>query len=191
VKALNITDDVVEFMALQLQKLPNNTQTLLKLAACIGNQFELATLATVSEQAVAETAAELWKALQEGLVIPITDIYKFFQEVEENQIAETVELSVPYKFLHDRVQQAAYSLITEEQKPVTHLKIGQLLKSHTREEEVDENIFDIVNQLNQGRELITSQTARDELAQLNLKAGRKARNSYCLWCGKPIFNGWT
>ncbi|RKZ85388.1 MAG: serine/threonine protein kinase [Candidatus Parabeggiatoa sp. nov. 3] len=177
VKALNITDDVVEFMALQLQKLPNNTQTLLKLAACIGNQFELATLATVSEQAVAETAAELWKALQEGLVIPITDIYKFFQEVEENQIAETVELSVPYKFLHDRVQQAAYSLITEEQKPVTHLKIGQLLKSHTREEEVDENIFDIVNQLNQGRELITSQTARDELAQLNLKAGRKARNS--------------
>jgi predicted ATPase/signal transduction histidine kinase len=175
VKALNITDDVVEFMALQLQKLPNNTQTLLKLAACIGNQFELSTLATVSEQSVTETAAELWKALQEGLIIPITDIYKFFQEVEEKHVAETVELSVPYKFLHDRVQQAAYSLITEEQKPSTHLKIGQLLKSHTREEELDEKIFDIVNQLNQGMVLITTQTDLHELVLLNLKAGRKAR----------------
>ena len=177
IKALAITDDVVAFMALQLQKLPNNTQTLLKLAACIGNQFDLATLATVSEQSTTETAADLWKALQEGLVIPITDIYKFFQDVEDTQVAEAAELAVPYKFLHDRVQQAAYSLITDSQKPSVHLKIGQLLKSHTREEELDEKIFDLVNQLNQGVTLITTQTERDELAQLNLVAGLKARAS--------------
>ena len=175
VKLLAISDDVVEFMALQLQKLPTKTQNVLKLAACIGNQFDLATLAIVFEKSQADTAADLWKSLQEGLIIPINDIYKFFQEVEETKIAE--ELTVPYKFLHDRVQQAAYSLIPEEQKSATHLKIGQLLKIHTHKEEFDEHIFDIVNQLNQGITLLTNQTERDELVQLNLIAGRKAKTS--------------
>jgi serine/threonine protein kinase len=49
VREASLTDDVVEFMAMQLQKLPTQTQDVLKLAACIGNQFDLATLAIVSE----------------------------------------------------------------------------------------------------------------------------------------------
>jgi predicted ATPase/GAF domain-containing protein len=177
VKQLAISDDVVEFMALQLQKLPIHTQYVLKLAACIGNQFDLATLAIVYEKFQADTAADLWKALQEGMIIPISYIYKFFQYVEENKVVKTEELTVPYKFLHDRVQQAAYSLIPEEQKASTHLKIGQLLKSHTREKELEENLFDIVNQLNQGVILLTNQAERDELAKLNLQAGHKAKVS--------------
>jgi predicted ATPase/serine phosphatase RsbU (regulator of sigma subunit) len=177
VKLLTISADVVEFMAAQLQKLPSRTQSVLKLAACIGNQFELATLAIVHQKSQADTAVDLWKALQEGLIIPISDIYKFFQEPESVEVAEVQTLSVPYKFLHDRVQQAAYSLIPEAQKPSTHLNIGRLLKKHTRETELDENIFDIVNQLNSGVGLINAQTERDELAQLNLKAGRKAKAS--------------
>ncbi|MGV0108466.1 Protein kinase [Nostoc sp. DSM 114160] len=71
VKTLALTDDVVEFMAMQLQKLPDETQNVLKLAACIGAQFDLATLAIVSQQSEIDTAAALWKALQEGLVLPI------------------------------------------------------------------------------------------------------------------------
>ncbi len=175
VKQLAVSDDVVEFMALQLQRLPTHTQNVLKRAACIGNQFDLATLAIVHEKSQADTAADLWKALQEGLIIPISDIYKFFQSTESSDASEVQALSVPYKFLHDRVQQAAYSLIPEEQKATTHLKIGQLLKNHTPEEELDENIFDIVNQLNWGVALINRQLEIDELVQLNLKAGRKAK----------------
>jgi PAS domain S-box-containing protein len=180
VKALALTDDVVQFMALQLQKFPQNTQEVLKLAACIGNQFDLATLAIVHEKSPAETAADLWKALQEGLVIPITEIYKIFQkDCQENEqlTTDNKQLTVPYKFLHDRVQQAAYSLIPEDQKKATHLKIGQLLLSNTPTEEREEKIFDIVNQLNIGVELITSQIKRDELASLNLIAGHKAKAS--------------
>jgi predicted ATPase/serine phosphatase RsbU (regulator of sigma subunit) len=174
VKRLAVSDDVVEFMALQLQKLPAQTQNVLKLAACIGNQFDLATLAIVHENSQADTAADLWKALQEGLIIPISDIYKFFQSTESSDASEVQDLSIPYRFLHDRVQQAAYSLIPEEQKSSTHLKIGQLLKSHTPDKELDDKIFDIVNQLNHGVDLILAQTDRYDLAQLNLRAGRKA-----------------
>ncbi|OQW89623.1 MAG: hypothetical protein BWK78_07600, partial [Thiotrichaceae bacterium IS1] len=90
---------------------------------------------------------------------------------------EKMDLSVPYKFLHDRVQQAAYSLIAEEQKPATHLKIGRLLKQSTPAELVDERIFDIVNQLNFGISLLTESTEKDELIRLNLQAGQKAKAS--------------
>jgi predicted ATPase/signal transduction histidine kinase len=215
VRALALTDDVVEFMALQLQKLPINTQTVLKLAACIGNQFNLATLAIVHEKSQAETASDLWKSLQDGLVIPETEVYKFFTGEESEFRSHNSEFQAPgfirgvnpksktrpqdkvpwrqnpksndswllapdscsYRFLHDRVQQAAYFLIPESQKQSTHLKIGQLLLNNTPEEEREEKIFDIVNQLNIGVELITQQTERDELAQLNLIAGRKAKAS--------------
>ncbi|MEH2022568.1 trifunctional serine/threonine-protein kinase/ATP-binding protein/sensor histidine kinase [Nostoc sp.] len=180
VKTLALTDDVVEFVALQLQKLPAATQNVLKLAACIGNQFDLLTLAIVSEQSETETAASLWKALQEGLVLPTNEVYKFFQDSGHDLDSKPFNshLQVPtYKFLHDRVQQAAYSLIPGEQKQFTHLKIGQLLLQNTSESQLEERIFEIVSQLNRGILLITQPTERQQLAQLNLNAGRKAKEA--------------
>ena len=180
VKALALTDDVVEFVALQLQKLPAETQNVLKLAACIGNQFDLLTLAIVSEQSETETAASLWKALQEGLVLPTSEVYKFFQDSGHNSDSNPFNsnFKVPiYKFLHDRVQQAAYSLIPDEQKQLTHLQIGQLLLQNTSESQQEERLFEIVSQLNCGIALITQPTERQQLAQLNLNAGRKAKEA--------------
>ncbi len=175
VRSAALTDDVVEFMAMQLQKLPKATQEMLKLAACIGNQFDLATLAIVSEKSPLDTATDLWKALQEGLILPVSETYKFFQTnelVEENR---DCNLAVPYKFLHDRVQQAAYSLIPETNKQITHLNIGQLLLSNVSKSQREERILEIVNQLNYGIQLITEPENKVKLAQLNLAAGQKAR----------------
>ncbi|NET91290.1 MAG: serine/threonine-protein kinase PknK, partial [Kamptonema sp. SIO1D9] len=179
VKSLAASNDVVEFMAAQLQKLPEKTQEVLKLAACIGNQFDLDKLAIVSEKSQAETATDLWLGLQEGLVLPQNEIYKFFQDEQSfsSQSAITNELkkiTISYKFLHDRVQQAAYFLIPEEQKKSIHLKIGRLLLRNIPLESREENIFEIVNQLNTSISLIIHQDERDELAQLNLIAGKKA-----------------
>ncbi|HIK04893.1 MAG TPA: AAA family ATPase [Trichormus sp. M33_DOE_039] len=211
VRSLALTDDVVEFMVQQLQKLPSQTQDILQLAACIGNQFDLGTLAIVSEQSQIEAAASLWTALQEGLILPQSEVYKFYvgeeyRAVEERQKEQLVGESDPngrskeailklnsslrarqkgvdrenseivtYRFLHDRVQQAAYSLIPADQKQSVHLKIGQLLLSKTPESNREERIFEIVSQLNVAAESITQSAERQTLAEFNLIASRKAK----------------
>jgi predicted ATPase/signal transduction histidine kinase len=176
VRELSLTDDVVEFMALQLEKLPESTRNLLKLAACIGNQFDLGTLAIVSEKTPEETTKDLWLALKEGLILPLSETYKFYQQENTHSPLPITHYLLPkYKFLHDRVQQAAYSLIPEEEKKTVHLKIGQLLLRNTKEEEREEKIFDLVNQLNYGVDLIATPAEREQLAQLNLIAGGKAQ----------------
>ncbi|MBW4682758.1 MAG: AAA family ATPase [Microcoleus vaginatus WJT46-NPBG5] len=168
-------NDVVEFMTGQLQKLPVKTQNVLKLAACIGAQFDLDTLAIVSEELPEQTASALWKALQEGLILLITEGYKFIQTDSQSPTGSVANPT--YKFLHDRVQQAAYSLIPNKQKQATHLKMGQLLLKNSSEIEREEKLFDIVGNLNLGIELINQLSKREALAQLNLKAGQKARSS--------------
>ncbi|MEG3973371.1 AAA family ATPase [Microcoleus sp. herbarium8] len=173
VRSAALTDDVVEFMALQLQKLPTATQTILQLAACIGNSFDLSTLAIVSEQTEAEAATHLWKALQEGLILPQNEVYKFY--LGTVQTTDTTHESVIYRFLHDRIQQAAYSLIPESHKKATHLKIGQLLLTKTPESTQKDHIFDVVNQLNMGVEIITDSEQLNHLVSLNLLAGKKAK----------------
>ncbi|MEM9276302.1 MAG: AAA family ATPase, partial [Cyanobacteria bacterium P01_F01_bin.143] len=191
INALSLTDDIVEFMGLQLQKLPESTQNILKLAACIGNQFDLETLAIVSEQSQTQTAADLWKALQEGLILPQSEVYKFY--LESKTKCEELKYSpvVSYKFLHDRVQQAAYGLISDDQKQGTHLKIGRLLLQNLDQEKRDCHILKIVNQINQGINLVQELSERTELGSLNLIAAQKAQlstayNTAVQYCDRGI-----
>ncbi len=175
--SIAITDNVVELMVSQIQKLSPQTQDVLKLAACVGDKFTLDVLAIVSEKSQSETAKDLWEALQAGLVLPLSQSYKIPLAMEGETAAEPEgdRLQITYKFLHDRVQQASYSLIPDEQKKQTHLKIGELLLAHATETEIEENLFEIVNQLNVGAELISQPSQKSELAKLNLTAGQKAK----------------
>ncbi|MEH2283974.1 MAG: AAA family ATPase [Nostoc sp.] len=178
IQAIGISDlNVVELTARNIRKLSLETQKVLKLAACIGNTFNLDVLAIVNEVSSLTTAAQLWSALQAGLILPLTHDYKIplvFSQEESGGITLT-DIKVDYKFLHDRVQQAAYSLIPDEQKKATHLKIGQLLLQNTTPEERQENVFALVNQLNYGTDLLISETEKYELAELNLIAGHRAK----------------
>ncbi|MEG5064417.1 AAA family ATPase [Microcoleus sp. B3-A4] len=176
----NITDNVVEFMAEQIQTLSESAQKVLQLAACIGNQFDLPTLSIINETSQKETADELWNAIQAGFILPLGDDYKFLKTDRD-----TKELKITYKFAHDRIQQAAYSLIPPDDKQAIHWKVGQLLLQNTQQEILQQNIFDIVNQLNFSIEAIDVQLERDQLAQLNLIAGKKAKAS-AAW--KPAWN---
>ncbi|NEQ40980.1 MAG: AAA family ATPase [Okeania sp. SIO3I5] len=176
VRETALTDDVVEFMAGRLHKLPEATQKVLKLAACIGNQFDLETLGIICEIPAEEVAADLWSALREGLILPKSEAYKFFQGwKKEEDNAEGI--TVDYRFLHDRVQQAAYSLIATGEEKVTHLNIGKLLLEKTSNDQQENKLFDIVNHLNIGIELVTSPRERYALVLLNLRASQKAKTS--------------
>ncbi|MEZ2226111.1 MAG: AAA family ATPase [Microcoleus sp.] len=197
IQAIGITDkNVVELIASRIEKLPETTQQILKLAACIGNIFTLDVLSVVSKESPTVTASELWPALQSGLVLPLNDAYKIplvgDWELGDFRLLADSRSQISYKFLHDRVQQAAYSLIPDSDKKATHLKIGQLLLQNgghsstsltdrggaaPTASELAENVFDIVNQLNIGVEFITEKTEKDELAKLNLIAGKKAKAS--------------
>ena len=179
---LSITDNVVELMAAKIQKLPEAAQDILKRAACIGNTFEMGTLATVHQKSMLDTALDLWQAIQEGLILPLDDSYMMLgfgdrAGLESSDIFSDLRLTatIPYKFLHDRVQQAAYSLIPEADKQALHRQIGQLLLQNTPAAEIEEHVFDIANQLNLGASLITQPQEKKRLAELNLLAGRKAK----------------
>ncbi|UCF90470.1 MAG: AAA family ATPase, partial [Desulfobacterales bacterium] len=174
IQDLGITGNVVDLLAGKIQQFKEKTRRVLQLAACIGNPFRLDTLAKVSEMTVEDTAASLQEAVAEGLVLPMGHAY----DVTKGEKAGSVGgLTDEYSFLHDRIQQAAYSLIAERERPAVHRQVGQHFLESAPADRKEDRIFDIVNQLNLGRELINNQTDRDELAQLNLKAGKKAKAS--------------
>ncbi|MBH8578323.1 AAA family ATPase [Nostocaceae cyanobacterium CENA369] len=174
IKKQPLADNVVELMTKNVKQLPLKTQDVLKLAACIGNQFDLKTLAVIYEKSIRETATDLRSALQSGLIVPLSYAY---QLVELDVEGLSGQLVAEYKFAHDRIQQAVYLLIPKADTQAVHLRVGKLLLQNTSSEELEQKLFEIVNQLNKGRELINRRTERDKLALLNLQAGKKAKSS--------------
>jgi PAS domain S-box-containing protein len=150
------TDNVVDLVVGKFARLPAETQEALQQLACLGNSSEITTVSIVLGTPEEQVHAALWPAVRQELV---------------------ERLLGAYRFVHDRVQEAAYSLIPEQQRVEAHLRIGRLLLAHTPAEKQDEAIFDIINHFNRGAALITSQDEREQLADLNLIAGRRARAS--------------
>lgn len=170
IKEESITDNVIELVISNIKKLSKKTQNVLKIASIIGHNFDLKTLAIINEKTQNETAEELWDALKEGMILPIDNNYKY--------VNKDVNEFVSYKFLHDKVQQAAYLLISEDTKKQVHLKAGWLLLNSAWEENlIEEKNFDIVNHFNISANLITNREEKEQLANLNAIAGDKARNS--------------
>ncbi|MBL0387799.1 AAA family ATPase [Tumebacillus sp. ITR2] len=179
IREMDITDNVVEFMGAKIRQLPEPTQNLLSVAACIGSTFDLHTLLEVVGWQTKETAHRLWDALQEGFVVPVGTAYKLLFSMWQDDAFEalTGETRVSFKFLHDRVQQVAYSLISEAALPEVHLRIGQILLRQHHAEEWEESLFEMVNHLNVGSALIQTQEELVMLMRLNLLAGRRAKAS--------------
>ncbi|OKH45763.1 serine/threonine protein kinase [Calothrix sp. HK-06] len=182
IQRVGITNlDIVKLMASNISKLPAYTQSALQLAACIGGFFKLDILATVSGKSASDIIKSLWPALQQGLILshnyqaPPEQLLLICDESLQKFSCDEIKLE--FRFLHDRVQQAAYSLIPEGKKQATHLKIGKLLLNYFSSSELDDHILDIVNQLNTGAKLLDSQVEKEELAKLNLLASRKAKTA--------------
>ncbi|WP_313955685.1 AAA family ATPase [Paraburkholderia sp. BCC1884] len=156
IRAKGFTENVADLMAAKLGRQPANTQDTLRQLACLGNVADVGTLTLVRGGAAQEVHAELWDAVKSGLVFRVENTYKF---------------------VHDRVHEAAYALIPLDERAAAHLRIGRLLASGTAPEELEERIFDIVNHLNRGAALITTQEERERVVELNIVAGKRAKHS--------------
>jgi PAS domain S-box-containing protein len=156
IHAKNYTENVVDLMVAKMHRLPLETQGALQQLACMGNSTDFDLLATLYKGSQKEMHRNLLGVVRAGLVLPFDHAYRF---------------------LHDRVQEAAYSTIPDGARAVTHLRIGRLLAWRIRPTELEETIFEIVNQLNLGSHLITSDEERRQVAELNLVAGRRAKMS--------------
>jgi PAS domain S-box-containing protein len=156
IHAKGYTDNVVDLMVRKLNRLPVETQRALQRLACMGGSAEFALLTMVYEDSMENMHGDLWEAARMGLVF---------------------RSESAYRFLHDRVQEAAYSLIPPNLRATAHLGIGRLLAAGTPPEKREEAIFEIVNQLNRGAALITARDEREQVAELNLLAGRRAKAS--------------
>ncbi len=172
IRRANITDNVVDLLTAKIQRLAPATQEVLRLAACVGTRFDLRTLATISERDPARATADLWEAVEQGLVQPVDHSYGFAPDLG----AGLEPARVFFRFLHDRVQQAAYALIPEHDRPAVHVGVGRLLLLDGADEG-SERVFEVVHHLNYGRALLVDPTERARLAALNLAAGRRAKSS--------------
>ena len=170
----NITENVVEFMAGNIRDYPDETQRALKFAACIGNEFDLRTLSIIlgSESTLAGILDAIRPAINSGVIRSRNDEYK------KVGIVDVSGATISFKFQHDRVQQAAYTLIPEVDRPKIHFQIGHLLDADAKSSgDLDERLFEIVSHLNQALPVVEAADERLNIAELNHRAGVKAMDA--------------
>jgi predicted ATPase len=156
IRAKSYTDNVVDLMAAKLKRLSCTTQEAVKQLACLGNVTRTANLALVHGTTEEAVHTALWEAIHAGLIF------------REDSV---------YKFLHDRIQQAAYSLIPDEQRADVHLRIGRALLTSMTADELAEHLFDVANHFNRGAARLIDRDEKAQVAAIALRAGRKAKAS--------------
>ncbi len=165
-----ITDNVVDLMLRKLERLPASTREALQLAACIGTTFDLALLAATAGVTRACMGARLAPAIRAGVVVPLDPEYPLELVEVSNDQGEEEEPNYRHRFLHDRVQQAAYESLAPAERRALHLALGRMLAAS----DVAQRMFEATNQLNRGAHLITDPDERERLARMNLLAGKRA-----------------
>ncbi|HIE95914.1 MAG: AAA family ATPase [Fuerstiella sp.] len=175
IREMDVTDNVVELMIHRLKQLPEEVQRVLETSACIGSVFDLRTLSVIRSDALTTTAEVLLPAIREGIIIPLDAQYRLVHLQDQDE--EESDFGVSYRFQHDRVQQAAYSLLEGTKRSELHLRIARLLQQRTPAEHFDERLIEIVRHFNEGKELVVDPEERDQLCSLNLRASKKAKRS--------------
>ena len=186
-----LIDDVVDLFTQKTQKLPEDTQTTLQIASCIGYRFELSSLLPVVDCTKEALLKQLRLTVEEGLLFPLDDLSyawldaaalsksdsgEAFQSLASGTSKEQEEV-IAFQFAHDRIQQAVYSLVAPEKKLELHQTIGKILLETLSEEERSERIFEIVHHFNYVYEHKPEESQLKALAKLNLEAGSKAKKS--------------
>lgn len=171
-----ITDNVINLLISRIHRLPEATQKILEYAACIGHVFDLETLCIISQRPVQEVSEALSYAMQTSFISPANQNYQL-AEISIDIYPLMFDTKIEYRFQHDRVQQAAYQLINDNERQQLHLRIGRLLLKNKKPTKDDEKLFELVDHFNHSLILITHPEEKFELAEYNLWAGKKAKGS--------------
>lgn len=163
-----IADSMVELLAKRIRCQDEDTRRVLCMAALVGNRFDFTLLAELDPDHQHQTAAALWTALQEGFIQPLDPAYKYIQDTKVNSL---------FRFFHDSIQQAAQTLLSEQERNEMHLRIGRLLREQEKSIGGESRIFDMVAHLNIAQPLIDDPAELRELGALNYWAGKKAKRS--------------
>ncbi len=174
IRAANMTDNVVELMSSRIQKLRPKAAEAVRLAACIGLKFDLATLAAIAGASMMDTARDLKEAIAQGLIVPIGDAYRLI-ELEIPLEGREADVATEYRFSHDRIQQAAYDLIPPADHAAVRHRTGRILLKLHKGRNLDSYVFTIANHLNASVDLLRGEGDRWELVELNVMAARKAK----------------
>ncbi len=167
IRARSYTDNVADLLVEKMKRLSVSAQEAMKQLACLGNVADVATLTLVYEESEEAVHAALWEAVYAGLVL---------------------RQASAYTFLHDRIQQAAYSLIPEERRADVHLRIGRALLASMPADELAEHLFDVANQLNRGADRLIDRDEKAQVATIDLRAGRKAKASAAYASARAYFS---
>jgi PAS domain S-box-containing protein len=174
IRQMDITDNVITLMMQEIKKLPPETQEVLSQASCIGNVFDIETLAEVAEQSVEDVTRKLRRAIEKGLVLPAEERYPVLVEQKAHPLAGVKRR---YQFSHDRVRQGAYTLASRKSRKLIHLKIARLQLVKTTDLEMEENLFSMTDHFNEGFQYLSDDQERLKVVELNLVAGRKSKRA--------------
>jgi len=168
-----ISNNVIELLTKQLKELDLEVSNIIQYCSCIGNVFSLKEISVLLEMSERKVAELLEVPIREGYLIPLNKNYLYATKNDQNSAVDVL-----YKFNHDRIQEAAYTLLSPQERKSLHLKIGKnLLRNYEENHLPDDEVFKITNHLNQARELIETREDLSKLKNLNFIAGKKSNSS--------------
>lgn len=187
-KFTKLSDDVVDLLCYQIDKMSPECSKLIQVASCVGNRFSLHELAVAADGTTHQVAKLLWAIIQTGLILPVDQCYELYVIAHERELGINSELfskdsvgaaplgtSVFFRFLHDRCQQAAYRIIPEDQRASMRIRIGRSMLQHSSEDEIDAIVTDIVEHFNAGYTLMEDPEEIKRVICLNVSAATKAK----------------
>ncbi len=186
IKESQISDNVLGFLVENLNSLPSDSLEVLKLASCIGNYFDLKILYLIDEK-IKNINDSLLYTIEREFIIPLNSNYKLLTNILKDQFLDS-NTEMKFRFNHDRIQQAVYSLVSDKEKAYIHQKIGNiLLESHLNDNLAGNTIFELTNHLNIARSLIKTKKDRIRLSDLNYRSGKMAKSSSAYDIAKNYF----
>ncbi len=181
IKRTESAANVVDLMVGKLKQLSPDSLRLLQIASIMGAQFDLGTLVNVSQSKLETAAKQLFEALQAELISPLNDSYKWVQFLELSDTdgyQDVIQNQRPrYKFIHDKVQQAAYATMVQSERHQMHLKIGNSLLQNLNTNEPGDLVFEVANHFNNAGNQGNDEAILRQRLECNVAAARQAKLS--------------